>query len=344
MKRLVGLAAIFVALACASPAAAQGKITPLFADHAPLDIVIEGPVRTIVRQAERSTDPHPATLTANGETHTIALAARGLSRRKRDNCQFPPLSIEFAAKPADTSLFDGQRKLKLVAHCRDSDQFEQLVFKEYTAYRLYNRLTDESLKVRLARIRYLDEGKEVAFRWGFLIEDVDDAAKRVGAKETEATGLSAAALDPADAARYVVFQYLIGNTDWDMSIGPQQGDCCHNSKLIGATKEARNGLTPVPYDFDNAGLVDAPYAVPVEFLRIRSVRERRYRGLCLHNAEVRRAVADFIAARPTLEAEIGAIPGLSVRSRSTLLGYLASFFEDVATPDKVERNLIQDCR
>jgi hypothetical protein len=342
--RLAGAAAAATALACAAPAAAQGKVTPLFAENAPLEIVIDGPIGEIVREAERSTDPHPATLTANGESHAIELSARGISRRKRENCRFPPLSIDFAAKPAETSLFDGQNKLKLVAHCRDSDQFEQLVLKEYVAYRLYNRLTDESLKVRLARIRYTDDGKEVAYRWGFLIEDVDDAAKRVGMKETEVLGLTSAALDPADAGRYVVFQYLLGNTDWDMSRGPQEGDCCHNSKLIGATKEARNGLTPVPYDFDNAGLVDAPYAVPVEFLKIDSVRERKYRGLCMHSAGARAAVADFVAARPGFEAELAAVPGMNDRTRGSVRSYLASFFEDVSTPEKIERNLIKDCR
>lgn len=342
--RLAATAACVTALACAASAAAQGKVTPLFAEDTPLEIVIDGPVRTIVRNAEDSTTPYPATLAANGESHAIELAARGISRRKRENCRFPPLSVDFAAKPADSSLFDGQNKLKLVTHCRDGDQYEQLVLKEYTAYRLYNRLTDESLKVRLARIRYTDGGQEVAYRWGFLIEDIDDAAKRIGLKETEVTGLTSAALDPADAGRYVVFQYMIGNTDWDMSRGPEEGDCCHNSKLIGASKDARTALTPVPYDFDNAGLVDAPYAVPNEILKIRTVRERKYRGLCMHSAQARAAMADFLAARPAFEEELAAVPGMNERTRTSIRNYLASFFDDVATPDKIERNLIRECR
>lgn len=343
-KALAGPLGLAMGLALAAPAAAQGKVTPLFAEDAPIEIAIDGPVRTIVREAERSTDPYPATLAANGESHAIELAARGISRRKRENCRFPPLSIDFAGKPEDSSLFDGQNKLKLVTHCRDGDQYEQLVLKEYAAYRLYNRLTDESLKVRLARVRYTDGGQEVAYRWGFLIEDIDDAAKRLGGKETEVLGLSSGALDRADAARYVLFQYMIGNTDWDMSRGPEDGDCCHNSKLIGPTETARTGLTPVPYDFDNAGLVDAPYAVPNEVLKLRSVRQRRYRGLCMHSGPVREALPAFAAARPGFEEEIAAIPGLSERTRTSLRDYLASFFDDVASPEKVERNLIKDCR
>ena len=43
--------------------------------------------------------PRPATLALAGaaETHAIRLSARGITRRKSDVCQFPPLRVEFAA-------------------------------------------------------------------------------------------------------------------------------------------------------------------------------------------------------------------------------------------------------
>jgi hypothetical protein len=343
-RRLIGPAAIAALLACAAPAAAQGKVTPLFAADAPIDVTIDGPIRAITRQKERSTDPHPATLSANGETLAIELSARGHSRRQGGYCDFPPLRVEFTAKPGDGSLFDGQKKLKLVAHCKDGAGYEQMLLREYAVYRLYNLLTPESFKVRLAKVHYLDGGKRVAETWGFFVEDTSDMAKRVGLREIEVTELPETAVETNATARYVVFQYMIGNHDWDMTHGPAGSDCCHNSKLIGPTGEARTELTPVPYDFDYSGLVDTPYAVPPEQLRIKTVRTRYYRGRCRYNDQALAAAAAFLAARGSLEAELGRIPDMSAKTRESMTKYLDDFFEEVATPDVARRKMLDTCR
>ncbi|HSG35272.1 MAG TPA: hypothetical protein VLA37_12110 [Sphingomonadaceae bacterium] len=330
-------------LALAAPAGAQDKQAPLFSDTAPIEIVISGPVDEIVRRAERSTDPHPATLAAQGETHAIELAARGISRRKRETCRFPPLSIRFIEKPANESFFDMQRRLKLVTHCNNGDRFQQNVLKEYAAYRLYNVLTPESLRVRLARLRYMDDGKEVASSWGFLIEDIDDAADRMGGKELEVPSVPISSFNVEDASRVALFQYMIGNLDWAITDGPGEEDCCHNSKLIGADETARSNLTPVPYDFDYSGLVDAPYALPPESLPVRRVTQRLFRGFCRYNSGIPAAVELFKSSRPAMEAEIASIPGLEDRTRNDMLKFLGGFFEDIATPQAVEKNLTSDC-
>ena len=49
-----------------------------------------------------------------------------MSRRERAMCAFPPLRVEFAGEPPETSLFHGQRRLKLVTHCRSADSFQQV--------------------------------------------------------------------------------------------------------------------------------------------------------------------------------------------------------------------------
>lgn len=338
------LAAGLLALTSAAPASAKGTVTPLFTDSAPINVQITGPIGAIARAAQRSTDPRDATLAANGETHAIALSARGITRRRSETCSFPPLSVLLKQKPADSSLFNGQRRLKLVTHCRGSSQFDQFVLKEYAAYRLYNQLTDNSLKVRLARVRYVDAGKVVAERVGFFIEDIDDTASRLGKKKIEASGIRTSGLDRLDAARVTLFQFMIGNLDWDMTHGPTADECCHNSKLIGPSPEARERITPVPYDFDYSGLVNAPYAVPPPIIPVQRVTQRYYRGLCSHNAETRRLVTEFAAARGRLEAELGTIPGLDGRSRETMQNFLGGFFTAVATPEGVDRNLIKVCR
>jgi len=344
MKRLVLAAALALLMAQPSPVAAKDEIKPLFADEdSPIQITISGPIRTLVRKAKSSTDPYPATLALDGASYPIELSARGFSRRT-ENCRFPPLRVTFTGKPGKQSLFKGQHKLKLVVHCRDDNRYEQLVLREYAAYRLYNILTPDSFRVRLAQVTYMDGDKQVAHRWAFFIEDVGDVAKRMGGKELQLSRVPSSSLIPEAAARTALFQYMIANADWAMLAGPEGKDCCHNSKLVGADARVAKDLTPVPYDFDYTGLVDAPYAAPSVAMGVSSVRKRRYWGLCGDNAEVLKLAPGFLAARPKMEAEIRSIPGLDERSRDDMIKYLGGFFEDIATPEKVQKNLLKDCR
>jgi hypothetical protein len=100
----------------------------------------------------------------------------------------------------------------------------------------------------------------------------------------------------------------------------------------------------VPYDFDITGLVDPPYAVPAVPMHIHSIRTRRYWGLCRNNSEVLKLAPEFIAARPKMEAEIRSIPGLDERNRDGMIKYLGGFFDDIATPEDIQKNLLKDCR
>ena len=69
-----------------------------------------------------------------------------------------------------------------------------------------------------------------------------------------------------------VFEYLIANTDWSTQY-------LQNIKLL--AKDSTSVPIAVPYDFDHAGIVNTPYALPTEELQLRSIRERRYRGYCV---------------------------------------------------------------
>lgn len=345
MRIAVALASMALTLPTLAEAEeTSGKVTPLFAEDTPIEITLTGPIRAIVRLAERSTEPHPATLAAAGEHHAIELSARGLSRRRKENCRFPPLRIAFPQKPVESSLFHKQGRIKLVAHCREQDKYEQIVLREYAMYRLYNLVTPESLRVRLARVTYQDDDKVVTVRPGFLIEDADDAARRLGMKEVDTGDLPVSALNREDATRYALFQYLIGNTDWAMAVGPDPTDCCHNSKLLGASKDTRSDLTPVPYDFDNAGLVDAPYAFPNATLGTKSVKTRVYRGFCRLNQLVPAEAERLRSLRPAMESEIASIPGLEPRTREAMLKYLASGFDDLADGKTLDRKILKKCR
>ncbi|MEO8177119.1 MAG: hypothetical protein ABI626_10735, partial [Sphingomicrobium sp.] len=281
------LAALLIAALAPSAALAQPRQKPLFADTAMLRLTITGPIAEVAQTGGVNRPPRDALLTVSGavpETLPIQLSPRGITRLKRDVCQFSPLRVSFVRAPGRDSLFSGQKQLKLVTHCRATPSFQQYVLLEYAAYRLYNQLTPLSFRARLALIDYVGPDKRpLATRIGFMIEDLGDVATR-NAMRRAAVGerVTTSQLSGTDAARVALFEYMISNLDWSMRAAPAGERCCHNARLLAGANPAGN-FAPVPYDFDFSGLVNPPYAVTPE--GVANVRERRYRGLCAHNSE-----------------------------------------------------------
>jgi hypothetical protein len=336
--------ALAIAVAALALVAAAEPAKPLFASDEIIRITISGPVDTIAKAAEESQASYPGTVTVAGtsEALPVQLAQRGITRRKGDVCQFPPLRVTFTGTPPVGSLFAGQRRLKLVTHCRQGEGFQQYVLMEYATYRLYNQLTPMSIRARLAKIDYVTaDGRPIVSRVGFFLEDIGDVARRNGLVEARmGSRIPVTNLSAADAGRVGVFQYMIGNLDWAMQAGPAGDNCCHNSLLIGP---AAAGLVPVPYDWDFSGLVDTPYATPPDSIRVSSVRQRRYRGFCRFNAEARAAVASIRAQQAPLMSTFAAVPGMDPKTVKKATAYLGGFFADIATDASAEAKLIKTC-
>ena len=329
-----------LAVALAAPAAAA---KPLFASPAPLSISIEAPLERLFRNRE-SDEAVAGTLTdPSGARLPITVELRGITRRSEETCAFPPLAVRFTAPPPATSPFAGEKKLKLVTHCRNSPSFDRVVLLEYAAYRMFQALTPRSFGARLMTLRSLDgSGRPLATRPGVFIEDLDDVAARNGTAELRAgPRIPFGDLNRADAARYALFQHMLANHDWSMRAGPVGDNCCHNAKLIGAAGPGK--ATPLPYDFDYSGFVNAPYAVPPDQLNLSSVRERKYRGYCLHNAEVAEAARLYRAKQHAIEAELAAVPGLDPRALSSARAFLGQFFAEIASDQSVADNILKRC-
>jgi hypothetical protein len=320
---------------------------PLFASSDLLHLTIKAPFGPMLRGAVPAETAQPGSISVAGakpETLNVSIAPRGLTRRKKEVCAFPPLSVAFPEKPAKGSLFQGQKKLKLVTHCQSSSSYQQQLLLEYAAYKLYNAITPQSFNARLAQIDYVDPaGKPVATRLGFFIEDGDDMASRSGLEEEKLPDrVPIAAIEPKAAVRYALFQNMISNLDWGMNAGPAGAGCCHNARLIGA-KAATSNLIPVPYDFDYSGLVDAPYAVPPAQIPVANVKVRRYRGFCRHNAEVEPQAAAMLADRDRLLGVIDSIPDLTDGTRKKAKTYLAGFFEQLGSKADIDGKLLKTC-
>ncbi len=337
---------VLAAIGSFNPASAQA---PLFSDTSEIQILIEGPIGELVRTARRGTDPFPARLSLLGGAEPrrfeIALSARGISRRTGGICNFPPIRLDFNDAVRGTPM-QGQNRLKLVTRCRAN--LQHLTVLEYTAYRLYNEITPLGFRVRPAQVTYRDNAgrRREETQFNFLVEDVDDVARRnrLTALEVAPDEVRSSQLDAEASARVGLFHYMIGNLDWDMVSGPAGDECCHNGKLLAASATSRQGVVPVPYDFDYSGFVNAPYAVAPEGLGVANVRVRHYRGLCRYNANVPAAAELFRWRRAALFALIDGETRLSAPRRQAARRYIEEFFAILDEPTRFNRQVIERCR
>ncbi|MDH3902482.1 MAG: hypothetical protein OES90_04600, partial [Xanthomonadales bacterium] len=283
---------------------------------------------------------------ADGQQHTIdaEVAPRGITRRLRV-CKFPPLKIHFDKKALKGSEFRGNKSLKLVTYCKIQSKYEQYYIKESLIYRMYNLLTDYSFRVKPMMIEYLDnEGKDDPItRFGFLIEDIDDVAKRNDLEKLSVAKISYTTLDPASISIFTMFQFMIGNLDWAALSGPKKDECCHNSRLIGAGNDI-NPKYGIPYDFDSSGLVNAHYAAPPEGLKVRSIRQRLYRGFCTYNDQIPQTVSLFNEKKTEILALVQNDPHLTDRNSENTVEYIEDFYEIINNPKLLDRNIIDKCR
>jgi len=344
--RIVLKISLFCALLIAGRAGAQG-LAPLFADSAPLEVNIEAPLTTLMtlRPDEEYLEGTFSYSDAAGtvQEFDLKIRTRGNFRRMETTCDFAPIRLNFKKKQVRDTGFDGQDKLKLVTHCRSKVPYnEQLVLREYLAYRIFQVLTDKSFGVRLLRINYIDtEGSDPMTKYGFVIEDNDDVAKRVDMKSLNNGDLTHAELDPQQENLVNIFQYMIGNTDYSLIKGVPGEECCHNSELLSATGEAP--FTPLPYDFDFAGLVNASYAQVNPQFKLRTVRQRLYRGVCPNNEHVAATVQYFLDNKEAIYAIIDEMNMLSRRSRGDVTKYLDGFFKNISNPKSVNSQFIGRC-
>jgi hypothetical protein len=195
------------------------KPAKLFNDPSEMKIVFTGPWTT-VKKKKKKDGMYPVQLTytgADGQQHSIdaEVAPRGITRRMRV-CKFPPLKIFFDKEKTKGTEFRGNNSLKLVTYCDLNAKYEQYFVKEFLIYRMYNLLTEYSFRVKPLNIEYVDseKGGDSITRFGFLIEDVDEVAKRNDVEKLSLAKVKFRTLDPVTTSHFSVFEFMIGNLDW----------------------------------------------------------------------------------------------------------------------------------
>jgi hypothetical protein len=338
----------FLLIAPIASAKEGTKPPKLFNDSSEMTVTLTGPWNTIKRNLKKDA-LYPVTLTytgTDGQQHTIdaKVAPRGITRRLRV-CKFPPLKIHFDKEKMKGTEFRGNKSLKLVTYCQLNSKYEQYYLKEFLIYRIYNLLSDYSFRVRPMVIEYKDSQKNTdsVTRFSFLIEDIDDVAKRNDLKKLSLPKIPYRQLDPVTFSKFSLFEFMIGNLDWAATGGPKVDSCCHNSRLIGTSNE-ENPKYGVPYDFDSSGLVNAHYAAPPDGLKVRSIRQRLYRGFCTFNDQLPQTVALFNEKKTDILALFENNSHLTDRTRKDAIKYIEDFYEIINDPKKFERSITGKCR
>lgn len=341
------LPALWPGIACAEPAGGnQEKPAKLFATDVPLALTLSAPWRDFV-YAKSAKKRFPGTLEyvdESGAKHAmpVALQARGHNRLKV--CKVPPIKLIFEKGAVDGTPFRGNKSLKLSTHCANDERSEQYVLKEMLAYHIYNLVTDRSFRVRSLSVTYVDTAQHSSDgpHFGFLVEDESDMARRNRLDKLDLPKIQLEQLEPLESSRFALFEYLIGNTDFAQLSGPTPDRCCHNSVLIGENVPAK--VITVPYDFDSSGLVDTHYSVPNPLLKIRSNRERVYRGFCVTNATLETARREFLQLEPQILELVRAESRFTAASREAANDYLSKGFELLRDDARFAGDITAKCR
>ncbi|MEO0339183.1 MAG: hypothetical protein AAF242_08200 [Bacteroidota bacterium] len=244
--------------------------------------------------------------------YPIEVSLRGKTRR--DLCSFPPLKLRFDEDylaEAGMLTFD---KYKLVTHCQENSD---LVLKEYMAYQVYNQLTDYSFRARLVEVTYIDLSSlmDTTIQYAILLENYGEMAQRLSANKMPAKLPSHTKVSNEDYQRLVLFQYMIGNTDWNLY---KQ----HNIKWL----QTEGRAIPVPYDFDYSGLVNASYAQPHPTLPIKHVRERYLQWRGDDATQLNEMMKAVHQRQNTILQTCQQFEVLSTSSKKDMIDYLNSFF------------------
>lgn len=310
----------------------------LFDTDDPLEVALQADLKSVFKDRSDNAPYHPASVVYRAGQDSvyipIRVKTRGHFRKMAANCKYPPILLNFdSIHTPSHSVFRGQDKLKLVTPCRGDES----VINEFLVYKVYNLITPKSFLARLVKVIYRDSVKDKASDsyYGILLEDEDQMALRNGAISLKIQGLRPESTQKEDFLRMAVFQYMIGNTDWSVQFR-------QNIKLI--STDPKELPYTVPYDFDHAGIVRAPYANPAPELRMKSTQQRRYRGHCVPDMnEFAPIFNTFNNLKDKVYSVYADSPLLSDGYKSQTLAFLDKFYETINDPEEAMKAFSYPC-
>ena len=270
------------------------------------------------------------------DTITARVRVRGNFRKKI--CYFKPMRLEIRKKQAQNTIFENNRKLKLVVPCQNEKNKDELVYKEFMAYKFFEELSDIHLKTQAVSLKIIElkNGKEIEHTmFAFLVEDDDKVADRHEIKKYPSRRMSPLAVKDSSAINFTLFSYMIGNTDWSLAYQ-------HNTEMFFDGRR----MIAIPYDFDHSGLVNAFYAKPNPMLKISSVTERVYRGLCKRDPQTFNNMRKLYISKEGSILNIlnGFKENIEVKEFERLNEYINSFYGILKSDTEFKNKILSKCR
>jgi hypothetical protein len=318
-----------------------GKVSEFWKGTAPLEITLTVNLKKIRGDRDKAQAPwESATFSYvdSGKTVTVParVKSRGISRLKICSL-FPPVWVDFASSDTKKLLLDHLNRFKLVTPCKPPNPFEKYTIEEYNLYRVYGLLTPIGHLARLMHMTVVDSasGKPDFNRYVFALEDPDEMASRLGGKIFKAQGAVASDMNTRQTALVGMIEYLLGNTDFSIY-------ALHNVELV----QLNGDVFPVVYDFDQAGVIAPPYAIPDQKLGIRSVKDRVYRGLCVSPDTVKSVITEMLSKQSAIlglyEDDVGKLignPGVPESKR-----WFNDVFDELKDQRFVKNEILGKCR
>lgn len=289
-----------------------------------IEITVKADFTAIKADRDRTKNEyHPAEIVWNDQGQDVSipfkLKTRGNFRLDCDNCDFPPLRFKFKTSQTLNTVFEGQKKLKLVTHCRDtSEVMQNAILREYLVYKMYNSISDYSLRVRLVKVNYEDviSGDNLE-KYAFFIEDIDQLAERTSSEEIEMANLTQDQVKQQSMSQLALFNYMIGNTDWSV---PK----LHNVALLRTSRHEPPVV--VPYDFDMSEFVGACY---MKKYMEAELNESRYKGRKVSMDVLEESIENYEELKKSLTSTVLNFEQLPLECRQGCLNIINSFYDTI---------------
>lgn len=298
---------------------------PLFKNEDLLKIELKTDLALLINDIAEKRKYHKGELkvfSKNGKTDVmeVKVKTRGNFRRRKQNCNFPPLRFKIPVKEAVGTEFEGQSKLKYVSHCQSFvDGYEQHTIEEYLIYKMYNLISNHSYRVRLSQVSFIDvNSSDTLTRFGFFLEDKEDVAVRNGKHILNFKNMKQYEILRENMVMLSLFQLMIGNADWDVSR-------LHNIDIMSVSEYSIPVV--VPFDFDWSGIINHSYYTLSPKIEPNAKYKRLYKGMRWNPEELAQAFANFKELKPSFLEVINTCDFLKSKNRNKLIEYIEEFYQ-----------------
>jgi hypothetical protein len=265
---------LFAVLLSSSASLLQPTAGPdVFTSTDPLTITLEAPLHELFARDDDENFSVPGVVSykdpgSGAELKRDAqVSVRGHTSRRETECTFPKLKLKFKERDV----------LKIGTHCGEaSDEVlspkygrlanEKSPQREALVYQLLQAAEVPVLRARAAVVTYVQSGQPPLTRKALLVEDDDEAKRRVGGQSEipmETFGSVKTRGAGADAGRIAFGEAMIGNFDWCLKFAPDDIYRCNEPKPLWNVLAFDRGdgkAALVIKDFDLAGIVAGRHA------------------------------------------------------------------------------------